>query len=92
MKSTLPVRGRSVAMAALAAVLLGLLLAAADAIAATGGFSSDTPAAATPVATASMNADRRTAGAPAVHSRLGCRDVRAARAGHVTGLVISGRR
>jgi cell wall-associated NlpC family hydrolase len=68
-KSTLPVRGRTVAMAALAAVLLGMLLAAVDARAAgsapTGGFSSETPAAATPVASAAMNTDGRTALAPA---------------------------
>ena len=70
MKSTLPVRGRTVAVAALAAVLLGLLLAAVDARGSTttptGGFSSDAPPATTmPTATASMNADRRTAVAPA---------------------------
>jgi cell wall-associated NlpC family hydrolase len=69
-KSTLPVRGRTVAAAALAAVLLGLLLAAVDARGSTatptGGFSSDAPPATTmPTATASMNADRRTAVAPA---------------------------
>jgi NlpC/P60 family len=65
-KSTLPVRGRTVALAALAAVLLGVLLAAADASAQdpTGGFSSDPPAAAAPTATAAMNSDRRTAIAP----------------------------
>jgi cell wall-associated NlpC family hydrolase len=65
-KSTLPVRGRTVATAALAAVLIGVLLAAADARAAetpTGGFSSEAPT--TPLATASMNTDRRTAVAPA---------------------------
>jgi hypothetical protein len=64
-KSTLPVRGRTVALAALAAVLLGLLLAAVDASAdepGTGGFSSEPPE---PVASAAMNADRRTAIAPA---------------------------
>ncbi len=71
MKSTLPVRGRTVAAAALAAVLLGLLLAAVDARASTtptGGFSADAPPATTttmPTAKASMNADRRTAVAPA---------------------------
>ena len=66
MKSTLPVRGRTVALAALAAVLLGVLLAAADASAqdATGGFSSEPPAAAAPTAMAAMNSDRRTAIAP----------------------------
>ena len=66
MKSTLPVRGRTVAIAALAAVLIGLLLAVVDARAAetpTGGFSSE--AATTPLAKASMNTDRRTAIAPA---------------------------
>jgi hypothetical protein len=65
-KSTLPVRGRTVALAALAAVLLGVLLAAADASAqdTTGGFSSDPPAAAAPTATAAINSDRRTAIAP----------------------------
>ena len=66
MKSTLPVRGRTVAIAALAAVLIGLLLAAVDARAAdtpTGGFSSEAPT--TPLATAAMNSDRRTALAPA---------------------------
>jgi cell wall-associated NlpC family hydrolase len=65
-KSTLPVRGRTVAIAALAAVLIGLLLAAVDARAAdtpTGGFSSEAPT--TPLATAAMNSDRRTALAPA---------------------------
>ena len=60
MKSTLPVRGRSVAIAAIAAVLLGLLLAAVDADADTGGLA---PAA--PVANAAMSADQRTAVAPA---------------------------
>ena len=65
MKSTLPVRGRTVAVAALTAVLLGTLLASvdADAATATGGFSSDAPPA--PVASAAMNSDRRTAIAPA---------------------------
>jgi hypothetical protein len=63
-KSTLPVRGRTVAIAALAAVLLGTLLAAVDASAEdrTGGFSSE---AAAPLASAAMNSDRRTAVAPA---------------------------
>jgi hypothetical protein len=64
-KSTLPVRGRTVVMAALAAVLLGLLLATADADAATGGFSSETPPPEAPLATAALNSDRRTAVAPA---------------------------
>jgi cell wall-associated NlpC family hydrolase len=64
-KSTLPVRGRTVAVAALAAVLLGMLLAAVDASAAhSGGFSSEPPPAAAPLASASMNSDRRTAVAP----------------------------
>ena len=67
MKSTLPVRGRTVALAAIAAVLLGLLLAAVDAVAAdpsrTGGFSSEAPM--SPAASAAMNTDRRTAMAPA---------------------------
>ena len=66
MKSTLPVRGRTVALAALAAVLLGLLLAAVDASAdepSTGGFSS--AALTSPTASAAMNTDRRTALAPA---------------------------
>jgi hypothetical protein len=67
-KSTLPVRGRTVALAALAAVLVGLLLAAVDArsaTAATGGYSSEPPPAEAPVASAAMNSDRRTAVAPA---------------------------
>jgi hypothetical protein len=64
-KSTLPVRGRKVAVAALSAVLLGMLLATVDADAATGGFSPDSPPAAAPSATAAMNSDRRTAVAPA---------------------------
>ena len=63
MKSTLPVRGRTVALAAFAAVLIGLLLAAVDASAdtGTGGFSSEPQA---PLASAAMNSDRRTALAP----------------------------
>ena len=65
MKSTLPVRGRTVTIAALAAVLLGLLLATVDADAATGGFSFATPPPAAPGAGAAMNSDRRTAVAPA---------------------------
>jgi hypothetical protein len=65
-KSTLPVRGRTVAAAALAAMLLGTLLAAVDAGAApTGGFSTEAPPAAAPVAAASINSDARTAAAPA---------------------------
>jgi cell wall-associated NlpC family hydrolase len=66
-KSTLPVRGRTVAWAAFAAVLIGLLLAAVDAKAdgpGTGGFSSEAPT--SPTAGAAMNPDRRTAMAPAV--------------------------
>ncbi len=69
MKSTLPVRGRTVAVAAIAAVLLGILLVAVDArtahAAATGGFSSESPPAQAPLAHAAMNSDRRTALAPA---------------------------
>jgi len=68
-KSTMPVRGRHVAFAAVAAVLLGLLLAAVDARAAappTGGFSAPPPpVAAAPLATAALAPDRRTAVAPA---------------------------
>jgi hypothetical protein len=52
-------------MAALAAVLLGLLLATVDADAATGGFSSETPPPEAPLATAALTSDRRTALAPA---------------------------
>ena len=62
----MPVRGRTVASAALTAVLLGLLLAAVDAGAdgpGTGGFSSEAPSSAT--ANAAMNTDRRTAMPPA---------------------------
>jgi cell wall-associated NlpC family hydrolase len=65
-KSTLPVRGRTVALAAFAAVLIGLLLAAVDAGAdgpGTGGFSSEPPT--SPTASAALNPDRRTAMAPA---------------------------
>ena len=69
MKSTMPVRGRNLALAVFAAVLLGLLLGAVDALAqdgATGGFSSEPAApAVAPGATAAMTADRRTAAAPA---------------------------
>jgi hypothetical protein len=66
-KSTLPVRGRTVAIAALAAVLIGMLLAAVDAGAETpsGGFSSEPPPATAPLARAAMNSDDRTAIAPA---------------------------
>ena len=65
MKSTLPVRGRTVAVAAIAAVVLGTLLATVDADASTGGFSAETPPAQPSLATAAMNSDRRTALAPA---------------------------
>ena len=69
MKSTLPVRGRTVALAAAAAVLAGLLLAAVDASAqtgVTGGYSAEPPPLATvPGATAAMTTDKRTAAAPA---------------------------
>jgi len=61
------VRGRTGA-AALAAALVGLLLAAVDARAdttPTGGFSSEPPTPEAPLAKAAMNADRRTAVAPA---------------------------
>jgi hypothetical protein len=67
-KSTLPVRGRTVIVTALAAVLLGLLLAAVDASAQTtptGGYSAKPPPTAAPLAKAAMAADRRTAVAPA---------------------------
>jgi cell wall-associated NlpC family hydrolase len=67
-ESTLPVRGRTVALAALAAVLIGMLLAVVDAgaaQAATGGFSSEPPPVEAPLAAAALNADRRTAVAPA---------------------------
>jgi hypothetical protein len=65
-KSTLPVRGRTVAIAALAAMLLVLLLAvdARTAHAATGGFSVEQQPVAAPLAHAAMNSDRRTAVAP----------------------------
>jgi hypothetical protein len=67
-KSTLPVRGRNVALAALAAVLLGLLLAAVDAraddVATTGGFSAEPPPLTAPVAGAALNDDNHTAVAP----------------------------
>jgi hypothetical protein len=68
-KSTMPVRGRTVALAALVAVLLGTLLAAAtDANAqsvVSGGFSSEPPPAPEPVAEIAMAPDKRTAIAPA---------------------------
>jgi hypothetical protein len=66
-KSTLPVRGRTVALAALAAVLLGVLLAATASAQepATGGFSSEPPPAPEPAAQIAMAPDNRTAVAPA---------------------------
>ena len=70
MKSILPVRGRTVALAALSAVLLGLVLGGVDAYAVpptvTGGFSSDTvvKVAAPAGAAAVLAPDRRTAVAP----------------------------
>jgi hypothetical protein len=66
-KSTLPVRGRTVAVAALAAVLLGVLLAATASAQtpATGGFSSEPPPAPEPAAQIAMAPDNRTAVAPA---------------------------
>jgi hypothetical protein len=66
-KSTLPVRGRTVALAALAAVLLGVLLAATASAEepATGGFSSEPPPAPEPAAKIAMAPDNRTAVAPA---------------------------
>jgi len=69
-KSTLPVRGRTVAMAAIAAVLLGLLLGAVDSKADTGGYSSAAPQpVVAPTARAALSTDNRTAmvpqGAPA---------------------------
>ena len=63
----MPVRGRTVAAAALAAVLVGLLLAAVDAradIPSTGGFPSEPPPPPEPLAQAAMSSDRRTALAP----------------------------
>ena len=69
MKSTVPVRGRTVAWAALAAVLIGLALGVVDASAqtgATGGFSATPPPPATvPGVTAAITSDARTAAAPA---------------------------
>jgi len=67
-KSTLPVRGRTVLLTALFAVLLGLLLAAtagAQSTGATGGFSSEPPPAPEPTAEIAMAPDGRTAVAPA---------------------------
>ena len=65
MKSTLPVRGRTVAVAAIAAIALGLLFAVVDAEASdTGGFSSEQPLAEPQLATTAMNPDARTAVAP----------------------------
>jgi len=61
-KSTMPVRGRTVALAALAAVLLAAADASAQ-TAATGGFSSAPPPP-EPAATIAMAADKRTAIAP----------------------------
>ena len=63
----MPVRGRTVAAAALAAVLVGLLLAAVDARAdtpSTGGFPSEPPPPPEPLARAAVSSDRRTALAP----------------------------
>ena len=64
MKSILPARGRRVALAAVAASLLAAP-SAASADTPTGGFSSESEIAAAPLAEAAMNADRRTAVAPA---------------------------
>jgi hypothetical protein len=65
-KSILPVRGRTVASAAILAVLLGVLLAAtASADTPTGGFSSEPPPAPEPQAEIALAADNRTAVAPA---------------------------
>jgi hypothetical protein len=66
-KSTLPVRGRTVALAALVAVLLGVLLAATASADTppTGGFSSEPPPAPEPPAQIAMAPDNRTAVAPA---------------------------
>ena len=69
MKSTMPVHGRTVAFTVLAAVLLGMLLAAVDARAddsnTTGGFSSEPPPITAPIAHTALNDDGRTAVAPA---------------------------
>ena len=64
MKSRLPVRGRSVALAALAASLLAVG-ATRTATADGGGFAAEPAALAAPVAKAAMTPDRRTAVAPA---------------------------
>ena len=64
MKSRSPVRGRSVALAALAASLLAVG-ATRTATADGGGFAAEPAALAAPVAKAAMNSDRRTAVAPA---------------------------
>jgi cell wall-associated NlpC family hydrolase len=64
-KSSMPARGPTFAVAALAAMLLGMLLATTRAEASTGGFSSEPPPATAPVANAAMSYDRRTALAPA---------------------------
>jgi cell wall-associated NlpC family hydrolase len=61
-KSTLPARGRAVALAAVAAWLLGAASASADTP--TGGFSSEPEVVEAPLAEAAMSADRRTAVAP----------------------------
>jgi cell wall-associated NlpC family hydrolase len=61
-KSTLPARGRTVALAAFAAVLLCATDASADTP--TGGFSSEPPAAPEPAAEIAMAPDNRTAVAP----------------------------
>jgi hypothetical protein len=63
-KSTLPVRGRVVAMAAVVAFVLGLILAVVDADASTGGFSSEPQLADPQVARTALNPDDRTAVAP----------------------------
>lgn len=66
MKSTLPVRGRSVAVAAILALLVGVLLVTveADAATTTGGYSAEPPPAEAPLAEAAMLPDNRTAIAP----------------------------
>ena len=63
MKSTLPARGRAVAVAAFAAVLLCASNASAQ-TAPTGGFSSEPPPAPEPTAKIAMAPDARTAVAP----------------------------
>jgi hypothetical protein len=60
--STLPARGRRVALAAVAAVLFCAADASADTP--TGGFSSEPPAAPAPAAEIAMAPDKRTAVAP----------------------------